>query len=381
MRIAIITESFAPDLNGVANCVLRVAEHLVRRGHEPLVIAPESSNPRAVGPFPYPVKRVPSVALPGYTSFRLGLPSPVIRSALISHGTDLVHLASPVFLGVTGSAVARRLDLPTVAVYQTDIPSYARAYGLHGIGEAAAWRWLRHVHNAAERSLAPSTAIMTQLRAHGFERIWLWSRGVDTTRFDPAKRSAGLRQELAPGGEVLAGYVGRLATEKRVDLLAPIAELPGVRLVIVGGGPAEAALRERMPSAVFLGEQRGEELARTYASLDVFVHSGPYETFGQTLQEAAASGLPVVAPAAGGPLDIVDDGGTGHLVAPGSVVALADAVARLAADAGLRAAQGRAARQKMLTRSWSAIGDKLISHYAAVLRPGLRPAQSAGAAA
>jgi phosphatidylinositol alpha 1,6-mannosyltransferase len=381
MRIAIITESFAPDLNGVANCVLRVAEHLVRRGHEPLVIAPESSDARGAGPFPYPVERVPSVALPGYSSFRLGLPSRVIRSALISHGTDLVHLASPVFLGVTGSAVARHLGLPTVAVYQTDIPSYARAYGLHGIGETVAWRWLRHVHNAAERSLAPSTAIMTQLHAHGFERLWLWGRGVDTTRFDPAKRSTRLRQELAPGGEVLAGYVGRLATEKRVDLLASVAGLPGVRLVIVGGGPAEAALRERMPSAVFLGEQQGEELARTYASLDVFVHSGPYETFGQTLQEAAASGLPVVAPAAGGPLDIVDDAVTGYLVTPESAEALARPVARLAADAGLRAAQGRAARQKVLSRSWSAVGDKLIGHYAAVFQPGLRSGRQTGAAA
>jgi phosphatidylinositol alpha 1,6-mannosyltransferase len=378
MRIAIITESFAPDLNGVAHCVLRVAEHLTRRGHQPLVIAPEPATGRSAGPFPYPVERVPSFSLPGYPSFRLGLPSRAIRSALVSHGTDLVHLASPVFLGVTGNAVARHLDLPTVAVYQTDIPAYARAYGLHGAGEAAAWRWLRRVHNAAERTLAPSTAIMTQLRAHGFERLWLWGRGVDTTRFDPAKRRDDLRRELAPGGEVLAGYVGRLANEKRVDLLAGVAGLPGVRLVIVGAGPAGAGLRERIPSAVFLGEQQGEQLAQTYASLDVFVHSGPYETFGQTLQEAAASGLPVVAPAAGGPLDLVDDGVTGHLVAPGSAEALAAPVARLAADAGLRAAQGRAARQKVLTRSWAAIGDKLIDHYAAILEPGL---SSAGAAA
>ena len=165
-----------------------------------------------------------------------------------------------------------------------------------------------------------------------------------------------------------------------MDLLAAVAELPGVRLVIVGGGPAEAALRERIPSAAFLGEQQGEQLAETYASLDVFVHSGPYETFGQTLQEAAASGLPVVAPAAGGPLDLVDDGVTGYLVAPGRAEALAAPVARLAADAGLRAAQGHAAQQKVSSRSWSAIGDKLIGHYAAVLDSG-RSAEATGAAA
>ena len=369
MRIAIITESFAPDLNGVANCVLHVAGHLVQRGHQPLIIAPEPGGTQPGGAFPYPVERVASVSLPGYPGFRLGLPSRAVRTALASHGTELVHLASPVFLGATGSTAARHLGLPVIAVYQTDIPAYARAYGWHGVGEAAAWRWLRRIHNAAERTLVPSSAIMTQLRAHGFERMWLWGRGVDLARFSPAKRSAALRRELAPGGEVLAGYVGRLAIEKRVDLLAPLAGLPGVRLVVVGGGPAAAALRERMPSAVFLGEQRGEQLARAYASLDVFVHSGPHETFGQTLQEAAASGVPVVAPAAGGPLDLVDHGLTGFLVTPGSAPALAEAVARLAADPGLRAEQGRAARRKVLTRDWPAIGDALIGHYQAVLRP------------
>jgi phosphatidylinositol alpha 1,6-mannosyltransferase len=193
---------------------------------------------------------------------------------------------------------------------------------------------------------------------------------VDTVRFDPAKRSGQLRAELAPNGEVLAGYVGRLAPEKRIDLLAQVATLPGVRLVVVGSGPADAAARRAMPAAVFLGQRQGEELARIYASLDVFVHSGPHETFGQTLQEAAASGLPVVAPAAGGPIDLVGDGVTGFLVPPRDPSALADAVARLAADPGLRARQGRAARQRVLGRTWTALGDELIGHYEAVLRAG-----------
>jgi phosphatidylinositol alpha 1,6-mannosyltransferase len=193
---------------------------------------------------------------------------------------------------------------------------------------------------------------------------------VDTARFDPAKRSEQLRAELAPNGEVLAGYVGRLAPEKRVELLGQVATLPGVRLVVVGSGPAEAAARRAMPAAVFLGQHQGEQLARIYASLDVFVHSGPHETFGQTLQEAAASGLPVVAPAAGGPIDLVGDGVTGFLVPPGDPGALADAVARLAADPGLRASQGRAARQRVLGRTWTALGEELIGHYEAVLRAG-----------
>jgi phosphatidylinositol alpha 1,6-mannosyltransferase len=155
--------------------------------------------------------------------------------------------------------------------------------------------------------------------------------------------------------------------EKRVDLLAEVARLPGVRLVIVGSGPAEAAVRRAVPSALFLGQRDGEELARIYASLDVFVHSGPHDTFGQTLQEAAASGLPVIAPAAGGPLDLVRDGVTGFLVPPGDPAALAGAVARLAADPVLRAEQGRAGRQMVLARSWPVMNDELIGHYQAVL--------------
>jgi phosphatidylinositol alpha 1,6-mannosyltransferase len=397
MRVAIITESFPPDVNGVAHCVLRVAELLASSGHDPLVIAPTppregggKKGPREMGgrtaqapgkgegreskevpagaSFSFPVVRVPAVPLPGYPSFRLGLPSRRVRAALVRHKTEVVHLASPVVLGAHGAAVARRLGLPTVAVYQTDLPSYARAYRLGRAGEAFAWRWLRGIHNGAARTLAPSTVTATGLLGRGIENVWLWGRGVDTRRFDPAKRSRDIRAALAPGGELLAGYVGRLATEKRVELLAGITALDGVRLVIVGAGPAEAMLRQHMPDAIFLGERRGEDLAAIYASLDVFVHSGPYETFGQTLQEAAASGLPVVAPAAGGPLDLVADGVTGYLVPPSDPAAFTAAVARLAADPAARAAFGAAGRRKVLGRTWPALTEELTGHYAAVLR-------------
>ena len=311
--------------------------------------------------------RVPSLAVPGYPGFRVGVPGPRVRAAVAEHGADLIHLAGPFVLGAGGCAAARRLKLPVVAVYATDMPAYARAYHAGPAGEAMCWRRLRRIHNAAHRTLAPSRATAAELLAHGFRRVWLWGRGVDSSRFDPAKRSARLRAELAPAGELLVGYVGRLAVEKRLDLLAQVAMLPGLRLVIVGSGPAEAAARRALPAAVFLGQRCGEQLARIYASLDVFVHSGPHDTFGQTLQEAAASGLPVVAPASGGPLDLVRDGVTGFLVPPGDAGALAAAVARLAADPALRAAQRRAARDMVLGRGWPVRCDELIGHYQAVL--------------
>jgi phosphatidylinositol alpha 1,6-mannosyltransferase len=379
VRIAIVAESFPPDVNGVANCTLRVAEHLVARGHQPLVIAPAppprallapappprallapAPPPRPSGPFPCPVIRVRALPVPCYRNFRVGIPGPWLGSAIARHRADLVHLASPFILG------SGRTWLRTVAVYQTDMPGYARVYGTGRLGEAAAWRWLRRIHDAADRTLAPSTASADSLRRHGVERVWVWGRGVDTDLFAPARRSERLRRDLAPGGEVLIGYVGRLAPEKRVDLLGQVAALPGIRLVIVGGGPAEAALRRALPGAVFLGPRYGAELAGVYASLDIFVH-GARETFGQTLQEAAASGLPVVAPAAGGPLDIVSHGVTGLLVPPGAPGPLAGAVARLVRDPALRAAMGQAGRRRVTGRSWAVLGDELIGHYTQVL--------------
>jgi phosphatidylinositol alpha 1,6-mannosyltransferase len=369
VQIAYVTESFPPDVNGVAHTAVRVVEYLASRGHQLLVIAPEPGRGKARpdSELGYPVVRVRSLAVPSYPEFRVGLPDARVGAALAAHRADLVHLGSPFVLGASAVSAARRRGMRMVAVYATDVPGYARAYHVGRAGEAACWRRLRKIHNAADRTLAPSRSSAAELDAHGIERVWLWGRGVDTARFDPARRSAALRAELAPGGEVLVGYVGRLAVEKRVQLLAGVAGLPGVRLVIVGSGPAEPAIRRALPGATFLGRRVGDDLARIYASLDVFVHSGPHETFGQTLQEAAASGLPVVAPAAGGPLDLVQDGVTGFLAAPGDPAALAGAVARLAASPQLRAAQGAAGRQVVLRRGWPAVCDELIGHYQAVL--------------
>ena len=195
----------------------------------------------------------------------------------------------------------------------------------------------------------------------------LWARGVDTVRFRPALRDDALRRELAPNGEVIVGYVGRLAPEKQVDLLAGVCGLDGVRVVVVGDGPSDGALRAALPGAVFLGRRTGDDLARVFASLDVFAHTGPFETFCQTVQEAMASGVPVVAPAAGGPLDLVDHGRTGLLVPPRDGDAVREAVRTLAARPALRAAYGAAGRAKVEGRTWAAVGDQLIGHYESVL--------------
>ncbi|MFG3296944.1 glycosyltransferase family 4 protein [Streptomyces sp. NPDC048179] len=367
MRVVIVTESFPPDVNGVAHCALQTARHLVDRGHAPLVVAPAPApgNRLAAAAAPCPVVHVPSLPLPGYPQVRVALPSRKLATALIEHRPDVVHLASPFILGVRGMAAAARLGIPAVAVYQTDLAGYARTYV--GAGEAAAWRRIRSVHGAADRTLAPSTASISDLEAHGVPRIQLWQRGVDTVRFRPEFRDEALRRQIAPNGEVIVGYVGRLAPEKQIELLSGVCGLDGVKVVIVGDGPSQAHLTEALPGAVFLGRRTGSDLARIFASFDVFAHTGPFETFCQTVQEAMASGVPVVAPAVGGPIDLVDHGRTGFLVPPRDAGAVREAVASLVADPALRAGFGAAARQTVEGRTWAAVGDQLIQHYEDVL--------------
>ncbi|MEV2253584.1 glycosyltransferase family 1 protein [Streptomyces sp. NPDC050147] len=368
MRVVIVTESFPPDVNGVAHCALQTARQLAARGHDPLVIAPAPAVGAAAAAdasAPCPVIRVPSLPLPGYPQVRVALPSRRLSAALSAHRAEIVHLASPFVLGVRGMAAAARLGIPAVAVYQTDLGGYARTYV--GRGESTAWRRIRAVHAAADRTLAPSTAALRDLVTHGVPRVRLWPRGVDTARFGPAHRDEAVRRELAPNGELIVGYVGRLAPEKRVELLARADRLEGVRLVVVGDGPSEASVRAALPGAVMPGRRTGAELARIFASLDLFVHTGPYETFCQTVQEAMASGVPVIAPAVGGPLDLVVPGRTGVLVPPQDALAVRDAVWALAADPGLRAAYGRAGRAAVEGRTWGAVGEQLVDHYAEVL--------------
>ncbi|GGS99051.1 glycosyltransferase family 4 protein [Streptomyces griseoviridis] len=366
MRVVIVTESFPPDVNGVAHCALQTARHLVDSGHPPLVVAPAPApGTRPEADAPCPVVHVPSLPLPGYPQVRVALPGRRLAAAVTAHRADVVHLAGPLVLGVRGMAAAARLGVPAVAVHQTDLAGYARTY--MGAGEAAAWRRIRSVHSAADLTLAPSSAALRDLRAHGVPRVALWPRGVDTARFRPELRDKALRRELAPDGELIVGYVGRLAPEKQVELLAGVCAPDGVRVVVVGDGPGRTGLEQALPGAVFPGRRTGAGLARLFASLDVFAHTGPYETFCQTVQEAMASGVPVVAPAAGGPLDLVDHGRTGLLVPPRDAGAVRDAVAALAADPALRAACGAAGRAAVEGRTWAAVGDRLVGHYTDVL--------------
>ncbi|MGY2873403.1 phosphatidylinositol alpha 1,6-mannosyltransferase [Marmoricola sp. URHA0025 HA25] len=368
MRVAIVTESFLPLVNGVVNSVRHVTDHLVEHGHEVLIIAPGHGLGDYRG---VPVVRVRSVALPMYKSFPMGLPDRQVKAELERFQPDVVHLASPIALGWLGLRAARRLGVPTVAVYQTDIPSFLRQYNVPG--EAACAKWVGRIHRRSTRTLVPSRSAYAQLEALAVPNLHVWGRGVDLDLFGPRHRSPQLHDSWARvgrknGDQVVVGYVGRLAAEKQVRRLRELAAVPGIRLVVIGDGPELKWLRKKLPAAKFTGMLTGVELATAFASLDVFVHTGENETFCQTIQEAQASGVAVVAPAKGGPLDLVEPGHTGLLYDADDASSLRDAVQRLVLDDALRASLAANGLSRVATRTWSHVVDELVrEHYAAAI--------------
>ena len=367
MRILVVAESFLPHMNGVTNSVLRVVDHFAASGDDLGIIAPKwpgadkhlrTSCGRRVR-----VRRIASAPMPGYTEVRIATTSAAtLRRRIDEFAPDVIHLASPMILGGRAVVAAQKAGVPTVAVYQTDIPGYTARYGMPFL-ENASWQLLRDVHNRATLNLAPSTATRDRMLEHGIERVHLWRRGVDTSLFSPSLRSAKLRARYADPEEKLVVYVGRLAPEKQVADLRVLHDMPGVRLLIVGDGPERDALRRDMPRARFAGFRSGTDLAAHLASADLFVHPGELETFGQTIQEAMASGLPVIAPRRGGPVDLVTPSRTGWLYTPGMLDELRDRAADLLFDDAKREAFGTAALESVRKRTWPVLSEQLRGYY------------------
>jgi phosphatidylinositol alpha 1,6-mannosyltransferase len=367
MRIAVVSESFLPTINGVTNSVCKVLDHLAAQGHEAMVIVPTAGSPATYAGFP--VVQVPAVA---YRQFPVGIPGPRVQKLIDDFSPDVVHVASPFLLGGEAIAASKRLGIPTVAIFQTDVAGYARRNHLAAASRVA-WRIIRWIHADADLTLVPSSAAMADLEKAGIARLSRWGRGVDLDRYHPRNRldpaTTLLRSELSPNGEVVVGYVGRLAPEKQLESMSALRGIPGIRLAIVGKGPSMASIKRTLSGmpVTYLGQLQGAELAAAYASFDVFLHTGTEETFGQTVQEAHAAGLPVVSPRAGGPIDLVEHGVTGYLFTPGSRKELRATIELLARDPALRRRMGEAGRRSVLGRSWATVCDQLLGHYRGVI--------------
>lgn len=383
MRVALVSEALPPQTNGVVTTLSRLVAHLGSRGHEVLLVGPRyAENAGRPG-----LVDVPAMPLPLYPEMRIALPVWQAAFAAVDRfAPDLVHVATPATLGWAAGRHARRRGYPLVSSYHTNLTAYSLYYHL-GSFVPFAWRYLRWFHNATRRTYCPTPAVEAELVAHGIVRTELWTRGVDTSRFSPAHRTAALRQRYGfAESDVVLLYVGRLAREKELNrLFAAFAALapahPGLRLLVVGDGPDRARL-ERLhagPGILFAGYQEGAALSRHYASADVFAFPSRTETFGNVVQEAMASGLPVVGVAAGGVRDVVKAGRTGLLADPDDPEDFMRRLGDLVTDPVRRRDLARAGREAALGASWSVVLDRLVASYEAVVaearaEAGARPA-------
>ena len=367
MRIAFFTETFLPATDGVVTRLRYTIEELAKMGDDMLVVAPRYPDG---GPDSYagaPIYRVPGVPFPPYPRIKLSFAHPGVGRALWQFGPDLIHAVNPFILGPGGIYYARRLEVPLVASYHTNVAAYARYYNLNFSYNAARW-WTRQLHNRAEINLCTSATTMDYLLKEGVKRIRLWPQGVDARRFHPEKASQVWRERLSDGhaSDRLLLYVGRLAPEKGIERLkAILTGMPGTRLAFVGDGPARADLERefRGTAAVFTGVLQGEDLASVYASADAFLFPSTTDTLGLAMLEALASGLPVIAARGGASHEIVSDEENGLLYEATSTPSLVSAVRRLFSDEGFRAALARRARETAEKRDWGSSTHTLRGYY------------------
>jgi len=368
MRIALFTDTYAPQVNGVARTLQRLLRHCSAAGHEVALVTPQVS-PDVEDAAAMHIQ-LPALPLPFYPELSLArLLDGASARRIRAFAPDVIHCATEFTVGWSGAILAAQAQVPLLTSYHTNFAQYVGAYGFAAL-ENAAWTYLRRFHNRAALTLCPSQATLERLREAGFRGpLRIWSRGVEANRFTPARRTAEARAALAPGYDNILLYVGRLAPEKRVDVLLEAfaqarAHLSSTALVLVGHGPAADALEEQAsPDVIFAGYRSGDALADAYAAADAFVFPSDTETFGNVVLEAAASGLPVLTVDAGGVTETVVANETGLLVPPRDASALAAAMVELISSPELRVRLGAEGRRRAENCSWTRILEGVIESY------------------
>jgi len=362
LRIAIVTETFPPEVNGVAMTLGRIVEGLLRRGHAVQLVRPRQACENAI-PAPDGLDEVlcHGIQLPTYKELRFGLP---IKSRLtkIWNGKrpDIVHVATEGPLGWSAVAAARKLKLPVTSSFHTNFHSYSQHYGM-GLLKTPIESYLRKLHNLTEATMVPTKALMQELQERGFKNVSVLSRGVATDHFSPAKRSQSLRSSWgASPDDVVVLFVSRLAMEKNVSLAisafrAIKLQLPGAKLVFVGDGPMRKKLEESCKEAIFAGVRKGEDLAVHYASGDVFLFPSLTETFGNVVPEALASGLAVLSYAKAAAKELITSGQNGVLVSPGEELEFINAAVELATNLHKQQQIRQVAAASVAHLGWEAI--------------------------
>lgn len=369
LRVAVVTETYPPEINGVAMTLGLMVKALQVREHQVQLIRPRQHAADLPGQEAN-LEQVlrPGVPIPRYAGLKMGLPAKSALHRLWSlRRPDVVHVATEGPLGWSAVAAANKLRIPVASDFHTNFHSYSRHYGF-GWLKKPVMNYLRRFHNQSRVTLVPSQSIRRDLEAAGYRNVEVVARGVDTQLFDPARRSAELRAAWGVSEKGLAVvHVGRMAPEKNLALLirtfeAIEASRPDAKLILVGDGPDLAPLRLSHPRFIFQGARRGEDLAAHYASADLFLFPSLTETFGNVLLEAMASGLPLVCFDYAAAAEHVRDGDNGVKVTFGDEMAFVDAAARLVRHAHL-GKMGNSARASALKQSW----EDIFSRFEAVL--------------
>jgi glycosyltransferase involved in cell wall biosynthesis len=372
MRVSLVTETYAPQVNGVSRTLGELVRHLTERGDDVQVIHPNYHKPPSAGN----VCLVRSVNLPFYREIYLPLPPfGRVHRAIDAFQPDLIHIATEATLGLSVLRYAQKREIPVVSSFHTNFDQYSRHYGIGWI-KGIVWRYLRWFHNRTRETYVPSMNTIHQLGEKGFERLVRWPRGVHAEFFRPdrpgrdrIRRAYGWKPD-----DLVITYVSRIAPEKNVEHLAEAFEIvaaqrPDVKFLLVGDGPSRPELEQRLGTfARFAGYQTGEALADHYAAGDLFAFPSVTETFGNVVLEAMASGLPVVAIRAGGVGEIVQPGKTGLLIEPDqSPDCFARGLLDLVDDVDRLRVMGANARDYALSQSWDAIMSDLRDRYARIV--------------
>ncbi len=373
-RIAVVTETYPPEINGVANTVAKVVEGLRARDHTVQLVRPRQQVlDRPASTLDVNLMLTQGLTIPMYKHLRMGLPC---KNALVKlwslRRPDLVHIATEGPLGWSALQAAIKLRLPVCSDFRTNFQAYSQFYGM-GWLQKPIMAYLRKFHNACHCTMVPTDALRHQLELLGLKNLAVIARGVDTRLFTPAKRNDALRRQWGlEAKDVAVLHVGRLAPEKNLAALAAAYQRiqqvqPRARLVVVGDGPARAELKARCPDAFFAGFQSGEALANHYASSDMFAFPSLTETYGNVVPEAMASGLAVVAfdDAAAGQL--IRHRESGALASPADAQGFAMLAAELSIRDDLRKAWGACARVQMLEHGWEAVLRGIEATYASTM--------------
>lgn len=362
LRIALVTETYPPDINGVAHTVSKIVEGLRARGHELMLVRPRHhSDTEAATDSRYQEVLVRGAPIPMYKQLRMGLPAQgALHKLWLKQRPDLVHIATEGPLGWSASRAARKLKIPTSSDFRTNFHAYSQFYGF-GWLKGAIVAYMRKFHNATHCTMVPTQGLMAELSKIGFDRLMVVPRGVDTEHFSPAKRDEQLRQSWGTNAETqVLLSVGRLAVEKNLDTVVRCFNslrargLP-VKLVIVGDGPMRQALERSVPEAIFAGTRTGQDLAKHYASADLFIFPSLTETFGNVTIEAMASGLAVVAYDHAAAGQLIEHRRNGMVLAPNQDAQLFEAARQIVEDPALRTQVRLAARQTAVDRDWTSV--------------------------